>query len=71
MFTPAVMFVVDPYSINGVYPLFFYIAFLFIFMLFPEEILREDLEHGRRTPDVSLELGLQTSGGQLEQRVLL
>ena len=66
-----VMLVVDSYSINGVYPLLFYIAFLFIFMLFPEEILREDLEHGRRTPDVSLELGLQTAGGQLEQRVLL
>ena len=55
----AVMFVVDSYSINGVYPLLFYIAFLFIYTLFSDEILREDLEHGTWTPDVSLEPGLQ------------
>ena len=69
-----VMLVVDSYSINGVYPLLFYTAFLFIIMLFPEEILPEDLEHGTWTPDVSLEPGLQTAGVQMwfsEQRMLL
>ena len=34
-------------------------------MLFPEEILPEDLEHGTWTPDVSLEPGLQTAGVQM------
>ena len=55
------MLVVDSYSINGVCSLLFYIAFLFLFLLFPEEILREDLEHGTWTPEVSLEPGLQTA----------